>query len=283
MPELVWINGQVTEAAAATVSFWDRGNIFGDGVYEAIKVYQGKLFALKEHLDRLSRSMHALALQIPMTLDELAAITKSLVSQSGLLDALVYMQVTRGSAPRTHVFPQGVEPTVAIAVLNYPAITEDQVKRGIVAITHPDERWAYPSIKSLNLLPNILARQKAYEQGAGEAIFVRSDQTVSEGSTSNIFVYKDQVLITPPADHRILRGITRDVVLNLAAAQGLTVCERDLYLDELLSAEEVFITSTGVEVLPVIQVDGKVIGRGASGPVALKLWASFREKISALL
>ncbi len=275
MPELAWVNGKVSELSEAAINCQDRGFVFGDGVYEVIRVYGGRPFALDPHLIRLESSLEAIRLRVPWQRPQLAAIISDLLACSQLHEAQIYIQVTRGIASRQHTFPAGVDPTLVCLVSRVEPL-DDLGRRGVKAITLPDDRWAHCHIKSLNLLPNVLAKESAKTQGAAEAIFVREDNLITEGSSSNVFALLGHTLTTPPADGRILAGITRQYFIDLARRAGIAVVERAISLQELRSAGEVFVTSTVREFLPVIDLDGGQIGSGGPGEVGQELYSMYR-------
>jgi D-alanine transaminase len=276
---LVWLNGEFTDFTSATVSIEDRGFQLGDGIYEVVKVYRGRTFGLAEHVKRLRRSAEAIELELPNTNEQIAAIALELVRKSDIQEAEIYIQVTRGAARRVHQFPQGIEPTFVMYVRQARTVPPENWERGIKVKSFLDERWGRCDIKSICLLPNVLAKERAFRAGAFEAIFVR-DSNVMEGSSSNIFIFRDGELATPLADHRILPGITRDFVLQIARERGYNVVERDVPFAEVRTAPEVFMTSTTMEVMPVAEIDGEPVGSGAPGHVARDLHQAYQEKIN---
>jgi len=275
MPDIAWINGVITSLDDARVSFLDRGFLFGDGVYDVLKMCNGRTFAVKEHLDRLDRSMEAIRIRPSWSRLELEEIIRDLAAKSELLDARIYIQVTRGAGPRKHEFSSGMTPTLAIFIVLQQPFPEEIRKAGVRAITVADERWAHPQIKSLNLLPNVLARQQAEESGAYEAILIRDGELVTECSSSNVFAVLNDTIVTPPTDGRILPGITRDLLLKAAREANYPVKEDYLALTELQSAAEIFVTNTGVEVLGVVELDGKPVGSGMPGRITGDLYRLF--------
>jgi D-alanine transaminase len=275
---LVWLNGEFTDFASAKVSVEDRGFQFGDGVYEVVRVYEGRPFALEPHLLRLRQSLNGIELDLAMSDQELAAVARELIGRSGLREAELYIQVTRGAARRYHLFPADVPPTVVMTIRQVRAIPPQYREHGVVVKTFPDERWGRCDIKSINLLPNILAKQRAYRAGAFEAIFVR-DGLVIEGTSSNVFVYRDGELATPPIGPSMLTGVTRGLVLRLAREKGYRVVERDVGLEELKAAAEAFLSSTVVELMAIVDIDGERVGAGRPGPVFADLYAAYRQAI----
>ncbi|MDI6869001.1 MAG: D-amino-acid transaminase [Coprothermobacterota bacterium] len=275
---LVWLNGSFMSFEEAKVSIEDRGFQFADGVYEVVRVYDGKPFTFREHLKRLRQSATQIELDFKIKDDELEEIGQKLVSRSGLKDAELYIQITRGVAPRSHVFPKEISPTVLLSIRSVRPLPEGALENGLSAITLPDERWSRCHIKSISLLPNVLAKEKARRVGAYEAIFIRNG-IVTEGASSNVFLLLEGVLRTPPADWRILRGITRDLVLKIAGSEGLPFKEEEFGLEKLYSAEEVFITSTAIEILPVVEIDKRKIGTGKPGAVQSLLYQKFKQLV----
>jgi len=279
MPDIGFVNGRFTPLAEATVSIEDRGFQFGDGIYEVIRTYHGQPFQLDAHLARLERSAKAIELPLPWGLQQWATYIHDGIKRSGYPESKVYLQLTRGSAPRDHLFPASVKPTAVMTVREIKPVDPALQAAGVAVMTMDDWRWGRCDIKSVNLLPNVMARQKAKQAGAFEALFIRNGQ-VTEGAVSNVMVVTAGRVLTAPEGERILSGVTRTLVLELAKKEGLSVEERFVTQDELLRADEIFLTSTTIEVLPVIRVDGKTIGPGGSGkpgPVTQKLQAAFRR------
>ncbi|CAN5830904.1 aminotransferase class IV [soil metagenome] len=279
---LVYLDGTYLRRGEARVSVDDRGFIFGDGVYEVIRASGGCLFTADEHLARLERGMRGIG--IPMhadcARDRLLAIAEHLLRENGLLEgeATVYVQVTRGCAPRTHHFPAPeCAPTVYLSAARFTPPVQIRVV-GASAITHPDIRWSRCDLKTLNLLPNVLAKQRAVEAGATEAILVR-DGVVTEGASTNVFGMVGGELRTYPVANYILAGITRGVVIHLAAELGITVAERPILAEELPHVEELFITGTTTDVLPVVQLDGRPIGDGRPGPITNALGEALARRM----
>jgi D-alanine transaminase len=269
----VYLNGVYLDRAQAVVSVDDRGFLFGDGVYEVTRAHEGQLFEGERHLRRLARGLEGLGIALPAGLAAaLLEISAHLLRENGLEegDATVYLQITRGTAPRTHHFPPpGTAPTVFLSASRL-MLPEDVRERGANVITTPELRWARCDLKTVNLLPNVLAKQQAVAAGAFEAVFVR-DGLVIEGASSNTFAVVGGVLRTHPATHRILAGITREVVLELAPEIGIPVAEQPVTVDELAGASEVMVTATTADVMPVVRVDGRVVGDGRPGPIARAL------------
>lgn len=283
MPDLAWVNGEITELAEAKVSFLDHGYFYGFGVYEAFKLYDGKVFAIEDHLNRLERSMKEIKIQPDFTRDELKDNIVDLVTRSKLKKALVYLQVTRGVGPRSHKPLQNSKPTLSMFVSYLPPIPETYRQHGVKAIIVPDDRWAHPFIKTLNLLPNILAKQTADEHDAFEAIFVRENGNITEASSSNVFAVIGGVVVTPPTDGKILAGITRTILLRVLEKNKIPFREDYFTEEQLKKADEVFITNTGAEVLPITNLDSQAINDGKVGLITKNLYDLFMKEVPSYL
>jgi D-alanine transaminase len=272
------INGKLVNRLEAKVDIEDRGYQFGDGVYEVIRVYNGKMFTVKEHLERFVKSADSIGITLPYSIDECTALLEELVTKNNLVEGTIYMQITRGTAPRNHVFPaKDVVPTL-VAYTKEVARPVESLTNGVKTIRTQDIRWLRCDIKSLNLLGNLLAKQKAAEQGCFEAIQYRGDQ-VTEGSSSNIFIVKNGVVITHESNHLILKGITKDVILQICSQNNIPFEERSFTLAELAAADEVFLSSTTSEVMPIIEMDKEQVKEGLPGPITRKLQGLFTEEI----
>mgnify|MGYP006282460511 CR=1 FL=1 len=269
----VYLNGEFLAAGDAKVSVLDRGFLFGDGVYEVIPVYGGRLFRLEPHLDRLDHSLDGIRLANPLDHPAWRQVLVRLVEANGGGDQSIYLQVTRGVAPRDHGFPEDVEPTV-VAMSN-PLPEPPARNDGVEAITVEDIRWHYRHIKAITLLPNVLLRQQALEMGAAEAVLLHDGQA-TEGAASNLFVVRGGVVTTPPKGTLLLPGITRDLVVELCRAHGLPCEEAPVYEADLREAEEVWLTSSTKEVVPVTRIDGTPVGDGRPGPNWRRIAGHFR-------
>ncbi|GAB6142205.1 D-amino acid aminotransferase [Methylosoma difficile] len=259
----VYLNGDYLPLNEAKVSVLDRGFLFGDGVYEVIPAYSGKLFHLQDHLLRLENSLAGIRLANPHSREQWQAILQPLLS--GVGDEYIYLQITRGTAAkRDHAFPADVPPTVF--AMGSPIAPFAGRDTGVKAITLDDKRWALCNIKAITLLGNILHRQAAVDQDAAEALLVK-DGIVTEGAASNVFVVIDGVLLTPPKSNQILPGITRDVIVELAAKNGIACHETSFSLTDMQSASEIWVTSSTREIIPVVELDGNAVGDGKPGPV----------------
>jgi len=277
----VYLNGAFVDRAAATVSVDDRGFLFGDGIYEVTRARDGALFEWERHLRRLDRGLAGVAIALAASVrDGLAEISERLLRENGLDsgDAIVYLQITRGVAPRTHYFPPpGTPPTVFLSASRL-TVPDELRARGATAIAIPDIRWGRCDLKTVNLLPNVLAKQQAVAAGAFEAILVK-DGVVTEGASSNVFVVKDGVLRTHPLGPHILAGVTRDVLFELVAELGLSANEAPVMAAELPGVSEVLVTATTADVMPIVRIDGRPVGDGRPGPVAGALHAALRTRM----
>ncbi|GAA3400196.1 D-amino-acid transaminase [Paenibacillus hodogayensis] len=274
---MIWIDDRLVPESEASVSYLDRGYYFGDGIYEVFRVYGGQLYEAEAHYDRLERSAGAIGLRLPYTRKELGGILRSLLDSEQVQDGSVYMQITRGVAPRAHDFPAGVRP-VLLAYCTASARPLAMMRTGVSVITRPDIRWLRCDLKTLNLLGSVLAKQEAKEQGADDVIWHR-DGTVTECSASNLMIVKDGAVLTHPANHLILHGVTRAVVLRLTREQGIAAEERAFSLETLAQAEEAFLTGTTMEIVPIVRIDGMPVGGGVPGPVTRRLQQAFEATL----
>ena len=275
------VNGQIV-ARDNIVNIEDRGYQFGDGVYEVIGVYEGKPFMLDEHMERLKRSAREIQLSLPYSTDQLKSKLVELVAINKLGEGIIYMQVSRGTASREHYFPDAEVSPVTIAYTREEERMTATEEQGATAVLTEDIRWLRCDIKTLNLLPNVLAKQKAVENNAIEAILHRGE-TVTEASASNVFIVKDGELFTHPANNYILSGITRKKIIQLCETLGIKVNEETFTVDEMLAADEVFITATKLDVVPILKIDNHPIGTGSPGETTLKLLQAFRSAIQDLV
>ncbi len=278
MPSIAFVNGRFMPIARAKVSVEDRGYQFGDGIYEVIQTYGGKIFGLDQHLARLERSAAEINLRLPYAGARWRRIIEEAHRRSRFARARIYIQVTRGAAPRNHEIPKRAKPTVVVTVRAYQELAPRVRREGVAVITLEDIRWGRCDIKSINLLANVLSKQRARSEGALEGIFIRNGW-VMEGTSSNIFAVINEALVTPPKSPFLLSGITREVVLRLAEDAGYKVEERNLSLEELNRATEVFLSGTSVEVLAVIRIDGRTVGSGRPGPCSQRLYALYRKAV----
>ena len=273
----IYLNGQYMPIEEAKISVLDRGFIFGDGVYEVIPVYSRKAFRLEEHLLRLQHSLDGIKLANPHSAGEWAGIINELIARNAGEDQYLYLHITRGVAKRDHAFPNPpVKPTIFIMSNPLTTPTAELLQSGIACITAADNRWLRCDIKAIALLPNVLLRQMAIDAGCAETILIRASSTddgafMTEGAASNIFVVKNGKLLAPPKDNLMLPGITYDVVLELAAANGIPHEVRKIAVAEIFTADELLLTSSTKEVLAITTLDGKPVGNGKPGAMFAKL------------
>lgn len=280
LESLLWIDGAFLAPADGRVSVEDRGFTLADGIYEVIRVYGGVPFLLEEHLDRWDRSAAGILIDDPRPRAERRALLHELLRRSGLEEATLYGQLTRGAAPRNHLFPPpGTKPTELWIAKPAPVYPDSWREQGIALRSHPDQRWALCCHKTIALLPNCLAKERARRDGCQEALLVEASGIVTECGASNAYCILDGELRTHPCTERILPGITRQPVLELARAAGLPVREEAVTLDQFRRAEEAFITSTTVEVMPATRLDGAPIGPGVVGPWTRRLMADLRAMV----
>lgn len=272
---LVYLNGEWVPEEDARVSVFDRGFVFGDSVYEVIPVYGDKLFREDAHMRRLRESMEAVGMDPARLAVDWRTVFRRFTEMLAFADGSVYLQVTRGAAPRRHAFPTNAPLTLFAYARPQASDAQKGLSDGIAAVVLDDIRWGRCDIKTASLIANVLLVQEALKRGADEAVLVR-DGCVTEGAVSNVFVVKDGVLLTAPRGHLILGGITRDVVLELATRLSMPICERAATRDELLAADEVLITSSSREVAAVTRLDGLPVGKGHPGPIFRQLYEAFQ-------
>jgi D-alanine transaminase len=280
MSRIAYVNGRYVPFREASVHVEDRGYQLGDGVYEVCEIRGGALVDERRHLERLSRSLSALRIAMPMPLTALRFVLAETVRRNRIASGLLYLQITRGVARRDHGFPEKpVKPAVVVTVRALDARkSEESASKGIAVITVPDDRWGRVDIKTIGLLPNVLARQAAKEQGAKDAWFVDEEGFITEGASSNVWIVtRDGTLVTRPSSNRILTGITMAVAKEVAAGLQLKLEERPFSVEEALAAKEAFITSATQIVMPVVSVDGRKIGSGEPGPIARRLREAFHR------
>lgn len=282
MSRIAYVNGRYLPIAAPAVPVEDRGLQFADGVYEVVKVVAGRLCDLDRHLDRLERSLAAIAIRPPMSRAALRRVMRETLRRNRLREAVIYVQVDRGVAPRNHLFPKAARPSLIVTVRRASFPKPVELESGVRVITLPDQRWKRCDIKSVNLLANVLARQQGAADGCREVWLHDADGHVTEGSSSNAFIVdRDGRLVTHPLGPEILGGVTRSVVLDLARAGGIEVVERAFTVEEARTAREAFLTSTSSHVLPVTEIDGRTIANGVPGLVTQTLMERFRQHLKA--
>ena len=267
---LMYLNGEIVDERDAAISVNDRGFVFADGIYEVIRVFAGQPFELERHLDRLERSAAAIQLTLEPSAEEIGQIGLDLIDRNEADEAQIYIQVTRGVAPRNHAIPTSAEPTTLVAVRPALSPPADLLRSGAAAITVPDDRWARCDVKVIALTANVLARSKAVEAGAYEAIFVR-DGYITDAASCNVFAVFGATLTTAPCSNQILWGITREVVLEQAREDGIDAQEASFRVEQLREADEIFVTGTSSGIVPIVTLDGATIGNGRVGPVTRRL------------
>jgi D-alanine transaminase len=280
MSRIAYVNGQYVPRSQAAVHIEDRGYQFSDGVYEVCEVRGGRMVDQRRHMERLVRSLGELRISMPMPLSALNVVLHEVVARNRIRDGIVYVQVTRGVARRDHPFPAAATKPAIVVTANSLDVqkSEAMAAEGVAVITLPDNRWERVDIKAIALLPNVLAKQAAREQGAREAWFVDNENRVTEGSSSNAWIVtRDGKVVTRQADHAILKGITRAVVIDALKAQGLVLEERPFTVEEAYAAREAFLTSASQLVMPVVRINDRPVGNGAPGLVSAALRRDFHR------
>ncbi len=280
-PLLAYVNDGFVPIDQAYVHIEDRGFQFADGVYEVVACFNGTYLDLEPHLQRLARSCAAIDIPLPKPMAELEALVQQAYEKNPLEDAMVYIQVTRGVAPRSHVVKQALTPTLIITVRALPQPSDEKIQTGMSGITLDDIRWKHCEIKSIALLASVMGKQEAVRQGVDEAFWLNEAGCVLEGCATNIFAVIDDVLVTHPLDHQVLGGITRDMVIAAAKSLGIRVEEREWRLDEQ-GLSECMMSSTTNAVMPVCQMNKQAVGEGKPGEVGLKLRARLLAQLQAL-
>lgn len=274
--QLVYLNGEYLPLNEAKVSVLDRGFIFGDGVYEVIPSYGSKALRFEHHMQRLQNSLDAVRIENPLSNSQWKTIIDKLIADTDSQDQYIYLHITRGVASRDHRFPEETKPTVFVmsSVLN--AVDPELLKTGITAVTLDDIRWQYCNIKAIALLPNILLRQQAVDKGAVEAILIR-DGNMTEGAASNTFIVIDGVIKTPPKDQKLLPGITRDLIVELAQTHDMPVEETTISEEEFLAADEIWLSSSTKEILPVTKINDQQVGDGKPGAIWRDMFQKYQD------
>ena len=273
---MIYLNGSFIPIEDARISVLDRGFIFGDGVYEVIPVYSHRSFRLTEHLNRLQKSLDGIQLRNPYTDIEWTELVEQIIASNEGDDQYLYLQVTRGVAPRDHAFPKEVIPTVFIMSSPLVVASKEVIVAGVSAITANDNRWSRCDIKATSLLPNVLLRQMAVDSGATETLLLR-EGFLTEGSASNVFVVKDGLLLAPPKSHLMLPGITYDVVLELADKYQIPYEIREISEYDIRIADELLLTSSTKEIMPITLLDGKKVGSGKPGEIFAQLYQYYQN------
>ena len=283
MPRYAYVNGRYLPHGQAAVHIEDRGYQFADGVYEVVPVVAARPVDEGPHLDRLERSLAELHIAMPMSRRSLELVSRELLRRNDIRDGLIYIQVTRGVASRNHAFPRHVRPALVMTTKRMSLAGQSKFNDGVAVITVPDLRWARRDIKTINLLPNCLAKQAAAEAGAYEALQVDDEGNVTEGTSSNAWIVAhDGKLVTRHLSNDILHGVTRRTILAIATEEGVAFEERPFTLEEALEAQEAFVTSATSFVTPVVEIDGGRIGDGKPGPLTRRLLAWYRDYMAGL-
>lgn len=275
MPEIAYVNGEFMPLEQAVVHIEDRGFQFADSVYEVIRTYGGRPFAVEQHLARLEWSANEIELRPPCSRQRLTELIEEAVRRAQFPESVIYLQITRGRARRHRGFPAQIEPTLVLTVREGHAPPSQVPQDGVAVITVPDNRWGRCDIKSVALLANVLAYRAAQKAGAHDAIFTGLDGTISEATAGNVFIVHAGELRTPPRGRNVLSGVTRDHILQAAKAIGVSCRETPVTREELTGADEVFLTSTNIEAMPVGSVDGHKIGNGKAGPLTERVYGQF--------
>ncbi|MDP9894631.1 D-alanine transaminase [Variovorax boronicumulans] len=273
---LCYLDGEYTALRDAKISVLDRGFIFGDGIYEVVPVYGGQPFCFEEHMARLDRSLAELQITNPLSLAQWRDIVMRLIAPGGNAPQAVYFQITRGVAPRDHAMIKGLTPTVFVMVNPLPPVSDAVRAKGVACVTADDFRWQKAHIKSTSLLGAVLSRQISVEAGAADTVMFRGD-SLSEASSSNVWIVKDGVLIGPPKDNLVLTGIRYGLLERLCLEGGIPFALRRVSRDEVFGADELILSSASKEVLPVVTLDGKTIGNGHPGPIYKSLYAAYQQ------
>jgi len=279
--ELLWLNGRISPVSEGRIAVEDRGFNFADGIYEVVRIYDGRAFMMREHLERWENSARGIMLDSPGTMAEREQRLMDLLRRSGLRDALLYGQLTRGASRRNHVFPVASQtpPTELWIAREYKPHAAEHFANGVALLSQPDERWARCDLKTISLLPNVLAKERARRAGCFEALLWREDGAVTECAASNAWCVAGGTVYTHPLDNRILPGITRIAILDAARRAGVTVREESVTLGEFRAADEAFISSTTMEIMPVTRVDAAVIGNGRVGAVTRRLMEAMADVV----
>ena len=278
MSRIVYVNGDYLPEEDAKISVFDRGFLFADGVYEVTSVLGGKLLDFEGHAKRLERSLNELEMSSPVTQSELLAIHRELVARNGIVEGLVYLQITRGAADRDFAYPENAAPSIVLFTQAKPGLADSpKAKEGMKVISIEDQRWGRRDIKTVQLLYPSMGKMAAKKAGADDAWMIE-DGFITEGTSNNAYIVKDGKIITRHLGNEILHGITRAAVLRFAREAQMQVEERSFTLDEAKSAEEAFITSASTFVMPVVEIDGVPVGTGTPGPIAARLREIYLEE-----
>lgn len=279
MSHISYVNGAYVHHYAGQVSIEDRGYQFADGVYEYIAFYNQKLLDEAPHVERLKRSLAELEIDGRHYVELLPIIMRELIRKNKRQDGAVYIQISRGTAKRDHPFPANAKANIVVVIRASKMPDMQTAMQGVKVVTHPDQRWERCDIKTIALLANVLAKQYAISHGAKEAWLYLPDKTITEGAVSNAFIVKNGKIYTHPKTHAILPGVTRDKAIKLANQLGIEVAENYFYLDDAMSADEAFLTSTSSNVQPIVSIDGRAVGDGKAGPISQKLMQAYADFI----
>ena len=277
--KISYVNGKFVNHNEASIHPEDRGHLFADGVYEVIAFENGVLLDGTQHMARLKQSLAGIRIAEPASMEEIKKTIYEVIARNNRVEGFVYLQITRGTATRTHTFPKNTAPNMFIYILEAKKPADELYQNGVKIISAEETRWKYRNYKTISLLPNILAKQQAYENSAFEAWFVEENGVVTEGSSTNAFIVKNGTVITHPADRNILGGITRETLLSLARQNGIKVEEKPFTLEEALTADEAFLSATSSWALPVVEVDGKKIGNGQVGEITKTLQKLYKDYV----
>ena len=265
----IYLNGKFVSRSSAQISIMDRGFLFGDGVYELIPVYNKKIFLLHKHLNRLKNSLSLIGMSDISGLED---IIKQLILRNSSKNFFIYLHVTRGEqSQRNHIYGKAMEPTILVMCEEYPSYDKDQIRKGIHACLHEDFRWLKSNIKSISLLGNVMLKNHASRHGYYETLLIRNNK-LTEGSASNVFIVKDNIVHTPMLSNELLPGVTRDLLIDLLKDNNMTINESDISQDDLLSSDEVWCSSSTNAIVPITMVDKNQIGSGAVGSISLQLY-----------
>lgn len=283
MPELLYMNGKYMPLSEGRIPVEERGFQLADGVYEVIRVYKGVPFAMRQHLERLQRSADGIWLELTHSIGELEEICHKLLNDSQIPECMIYIQVTRGTARRKHPFPDITEPLTIIYTHEFTPHPQIYRDKGIKVIFIPDNRWNRCDIKAICLLPNVLAKEAARRQGAYEAVYYGPDRQVWEGCSSNVYCIIGNKLITAPEGPKILSGVTRSMIFGVAEECGLIVEQRSPTVEEFMAADEAFVTSSTMEIMPVTMAEDTPIGTGKVGPYTTAMYNNYMQKVAAAI
>ena len=278
MPRISYINGSYVHHSKATIHIEDRGNQFADGVYEVIPVRQSNLIDFKPHLDRLGRNLKNLKIKFHYSIRSLYFIFNRLIYLNKIKNGIIYLQISRGTADRNHAFPKDVEPNFFVTVRNIK-INSKLIEEGVSVISTEDLRWGRCDIKTISLLPNVLAKQKAIDNNAFEALLLGSDKVINEGSSSNFWIIKKNKIYTGPISAKVLPGIVRKVLIDLIRNEQLSFIEEKFTLKDALESDEAMITNSSTVITPVVKINDTIIGNGSPGPITLKLYQLMEKNI----